>query len=183
MLDLIKQQDVSLLIFINHLPHNFFIHSFFASLSGIGKWGFIWFVIAVILFFWEKRKNPHKLISLFLALFTSGVLVELFLKNLVKRVRPEFVVPFTTAVTEKSASYSFPSGHATIAFAAAYILGREHKRLKWFYYILAILIAFSRVYLGLHYPTDVVAGAFIGLMIGYFSIRVVNKLLARPTKL
>lgn len=183
MIELLKQQDIRLFIFINHLPHNYFLNSFFALLSGIGKWGIIWFIIAAILFFWEEKKNFRKFVSLTLALVTSGVAVEFILKNLIKRVRPEFVIPFTISVAEKSASYSFPSGHATIAFAAGFILGRQHKKMKWLYYLLAFLIAFSRIYLGKHYPSDVIVGAAIGLLIGFFSIQLINRFPIKPTKI
>jgi len=75
--------DEQLFLIINHLPHNFFLHSFFASLSGVGKWGLIWVVFALALFFWEKKKNPQKLIALFLGLGASTLVVEI-VKNITK---------------------------------------------------------------------------------------------------
>lgn len=182
MIDLFSQYDTQLFIFFNHFGHNVLLNYFFAILSGVGTWGIIWIIIALILFFWEEKKNHQKLIALFIGLGISTIVVEL-VKNLTKRVRPELTVPFVLTISEKSTSFSFPSGHATIAFAAAYILGRQHKKLKWLYYLLAILISYSRIYLGKHYPSDVMIGAVTGLCIGYFSINLVNKLFKRPTKL
>lgn len=171
MLEIIKQQDRNLFIFLNHLPHNNISDSFFAIVSGIGKWGLIWIVIAIALFIWEEKKNKPKLVALFIAFVLSVISVEIILKNLVRRLRPELVIPFTIIVGSKSGSYSFPSGHATIAFAAAYVLGQHHRRMKWIYYLLAILIAFSRIYVGEHYPVDVIAGSLLGLLIGVISIK------------
>lgn len=174
--EILLKQDANLFISINHLPHNVFLNSFFSFLSGIGSWGMIWVVIALALFIWEEGKNQKKLVALVLAVILSALFVELGLKNIVRRLRPEFIIPFTIVIADKTASYSFPSEHATLAFAGAYILGREHKRLKWFYYLLAILISFSRIYLGKHYPSDVIAGAVIGLIIGFISLKVATRI-------
>lgn len=104
------------------------------------------------------------------------IIAEWFLKNIIARPRPKIEIPTAIVPFDFYQSFSFPSGHATIAFAAAYILGREHKKSKWLYYSLAMLISFSRIYLGKHYPSDVIAGTFLGLLIGYLSIRLTQKL-------
>jgi undecaprenyl-diphosphatase len=72
------------------------------------------------------------------------------------------VLPFNFAQ-----SYSFPSGHAAASFVAAYLLSKKDKKRAWVYYVVALLISFSRIYLGKHYPSDVLAGALIGTLIGW----------------
>jgi len=67
--------------------------------------------------------------------------------------------------------YSFPSTHATLAWAMAVILSREEPRLKYWFYTLAVLISLSRIYLGVHYPSDVAGGALLGWAIGYGAMR------------
>lgn len=178
MIELFSNYDTRLFIFINQLGHNPYLNSFFSLLSGVGTLGIIWAIIAIILFFWEKKNDHQKLFALFLGLGISAVVVEI-VKNLTKRVRPELAIPFTITISEKSASFSFPSGHATIAFAAAYILSCNHKKLKWFYYLLALLISYSRIYLGKHYPSDVIVGAMLGLLVGLISKKIANSSFAK----
>jgi undecaprenyl-diphosphatase len=87
------------------------------------------------------------------------------LKELVERDRPPLSRPVPEPLLETPSTYSFPSGHATVAFACATVLALAVPRLRWWLYALAALIAFSRVYVGVHYPGDVVAGAVLGVAI------------------
>ena len=97
--------------------------------------------------------------------------VEAVVKNAVARERPCRTIDGIRLITACPKSYSLPSGHAITSFACAvplYILSREYMMMSWRIYplILASLIAFSRMYLGVHYPTDVLAGALLGTLIG-----------------
>lgn len=78
--------------------------------------------------------------------------------------------------------YSFPSGHATFAWALAVVLSAKEPRLRIFYYILAFLISLSRIYLGAHYPADVFAGTVIGVAIGLFALWVEQKIIVNKIK-
>ena len=90
----------------------------------------------------------------------------LFLKNVVARTRPYEVVEGLTRLIEKQSDYSFPSGHTAASFAAAVILFLQlPKKYGIPALILAVLISFSRLYLGVHYATDVLAGAVSGTLI------------------
>ncbi len=72
-------------------------------------------------------------------------------------------------------TYSFPSNHALNNFAAATFFYKLYPNLKWVLFITAFLIALSRVYLGLHYPSDILGGAIIGIIFGYiFSLLVIK---------
>ena len=169
MLEIIFTLDRQLLLLINHFPHNLFINNFFLFFSVTGYFGIFWFVLTLVLFMFDGLDNRKEMLALLFAVLINFILVELILKNIFIRVRPENA--FTKEVIQimsGSNDYSFPSGHATIAFAAAYILSRQRKKLSWLFYLLAFFVAISRVYLGKHYPSDVLAGAILGLLIGFF---------------
>jgi len=160
--------DQVLFLAINHLPHIAIIDDLARFFSGIGQWGAIWFVIAVILFFREEERDHWFFLPTILATVLSLTISEILLKWIVARPRPTEVIGAIILTTP--GNYSFPSTHATIAWAMAYVLSREEPRLRGWFYLLATVISLSRIYLGVHYPTDVIAGAFLGLGIGWGAI-------------
>ncbi len=179
MINILVKLDRTLFSLINNLPHPFFLDTFFYFLSFVGYFGAIWIVIIFFLTILKEVKNNKGLSAVILAGFLSLVVIEWIMKQIFRRLRPEFRFPnarvlesqLTKYLTE---SFSFPSGHATMSFAAAFILAKVHRKFAFIYYLLAILISFSRIYLGKHYPSDVIVGIFIGLAIGYFSLKAVG---------
>ena len=87
------------------------------------------------------------------------------LKVAIERNRPPLSRPVPEPLLEAPSTYSFPSGHATVSFACATVLALAVPRLRWPLFALAALISFSRVYVGVHYPFDVLAGALLGVAI------------------
>jgi undecaprenyl-diphosphatase len=87
-------------------------------------------------------------------------------KELVDRARPALADPSLTALVATPPSPSFPSGHTATAFAAAVAVGALHPRLRWPLVAVAALVGLSRIYLGVHYTLDVLAGAALGTAIG-----------------
>jgi undecaprenyl-diphosphatase len=159
--------DQALFHVVNDLPHTAFLNDIARFFSGIGSWGAIWFFIAVILFFREEKKDHWFFLPSILATGMGILLSEILLKNIIMRPRPPGAYLL---------DYSFPSTHATIAWAMAYVLWREDKKLRPWLIILATLISLSRIYLGVHYPSDVIAGSLIGIGIGLFSLWVETKI-------
>lgn len=176
MFDLLLSLDTILFTFIFHLPHPPILIGFFSFLSGIGTWGIVWIIILGILIFIDEVNNKWDLLTVIFSLVITVLSVDIVIKNIFHRARPDVpgfeVVMFLGRVS----SYSFPSSHAAFAFAGAYILSRKHKKGKMIYYLLASLIAFSRIYLGKHFPIDVIVGAGVGLIIGYISVELTSKL-------
>ena len=100
-------------------------------------------------------------------MLASFILNNLFLKNLVARTRPYEVIDGLTLLVDKASDLSFPSGHSAASFVAAVIILRLlPRRYGVSAMVLAAFIAFSRLYVGIHYPTDVLAGTVSGILIG-----------------
>lgn len=158
--------DTAVFYFINHLPHGWFLDGFFGLVSGLGDSGFIWFLFGIWLYIREKRRDKTFFLPLGIAGILSWFFSEILLKQIVTRLRPSNVLDNVFVVGFPN-GYSFPSTHATFAFALAVILSVKEPKLKKFFFILALLVAFSRIYLGYHYPGDVLAGTALGLMIGW----------------
>jgi undecaprenyl-diphosphatase len=132
---------------------------FFIGLSWIGRLGLVWIAIAlVVALVWRK---PGILLLTVGAAAAGEVLSDLG-KAIVPRHRS-----FETQLGPASTTHSFPSGHALSSFACATVLGIYLPRWRPFFFGLAALIALSRVYNGMHYPTDVLAGALLGIATGW----------------
>jgi undecaprenyl-diphosphatase len=125
------------------------------GLSRIGTVGAVWIAIALVLAVAWRR--PWVLVGVAVAVGIADLLVEL-IKAVVPRHRP-----FEHQLGPSERTHSFPSGHAATAFAGATMLAAYLPRYRVPLYVLAVLIALSRLYNGVHYPTDVIAGAVLGI--------------------
>ncbi|KKP59750.1 MAG: Phosphoesterase PA-phosphatase related protein [Candidatus Gottesmanbacteria bacterium GW2011_GWA1_34_13] len=191
LLQLVKQLDESVFLYLNNLPHNFLLDKFFLFFSFYPV--VTWIVIGIIMILFEEKKDKLFIIRLFLALGLAGLLSSGILKPLIKRPRPDLAYGGkVTIIQEKPAvifwnnDYAFPSGHAAIAFAGAYILTQQAilkaKKSKFnkytgnfkIFYLIALLTAVSRIYLGKHYPIDVILGGFIGLLMGFVAWKLID---------
>lgn len=141
-------------------------------LSGAGTAGIIWFILGIVLFLREEKYSKWFFMPFLVSGGLSYFISELLVKPLVGRIRPT-VEMGAILVGNQSTDPSFPSGHATIAFAMAVVLARKEPKWKWIFYTLAVAIAWSRIYLGFHYPFDVIAGGLLGWGIGRLSMRIV----------
>ena len=133
----------------------------FQGLSLVGSFGIVWLLLAVAIsgFSWSRPWLWTRVgVAILFAESLSGAFKLAF-----ERDRPPVSDPLPESLLETPATYSFPSGHATVAFACATVLALAVPRLAALLYALAALIAFSRVYVGVHYPGDVLAGAVLGV--------------------
>ncbi len=168
-MDTLLALDHELFLFINHLPHLVVTDAFAMTLSGVfGATTVIWLLLSILLFVREERRDHWFFLPVVAAAGISMLVTDVLLKNYFTRNRPP--LDLGTIQVASVNGYSFPSGHATFAWALAVVLAHIEPRAKYFFYILAGLISLSRIYLGVHYPADVVAGSFIGAGIGLLAL-------------
>jgi len=138
--------------------------------------GFVVLLLLIIttLFMWADKKRGW-IIPMWFSVAIAGI-IGYIIKFIV--ARPRLIPQFILGIPD----YSFPSFHAMFCFCLIPILDREYKALKWFWVSLGLLIAFSRMYLDLHYFSDVVAGIMLGYAIGHFVIFLRLKLIGAKMK-
>lgn len=173
-MEMIQQMDFAVLDFIQAAIKNAILDPVMLVLSYVGEIGAIWIVFGIIMLFFRKKRATGLMILVSLALF--GLIGELALKHLIARPRPFYINTDITLNIVAPSGYSFPSGHSGTSFAAALVIAFREKR--WMgisAYALAVLIAFSRLYNYVHYPTDVLAGILLGTLCGAVTLFVFKK--------
>ncbi|MCB2292789.1 phosphatase PAP2 family protein [Clostridium algoriphilum] len=174
MIFLVQKFDSLILLYVKNNMHGPIMDKVMVLSTYLGNQGMIWIMIAVLLMF---SKNYRKIGFMALAaLILSTILGEGILKHVVERIRPSADIPVVNLLIEKPLSYSFPSGHTTSSFAVAGILAKYIKHYALEFLGLASLIAFSRLYLYVHYPTDILGGVVLGLICSGIIICLFNKM-------
>ncbi len=147
---------------------------FVILITSLGNAGMIWVLVSLLLFI-SKKTRKAGCISI-LALLGSLVINNLLLKNLVHRTRPYELVQGLVPLVEKPIDFSFPSGHAGSSFASACSLYRHLPRPAGILLlVLAVLVSLSRLYAGVHYPSDVLARMINGVWISFLAERLYQK--------
>ncbi len=173
MIFLVHKFDSSILLYVKENMHGPIIDKVMVISTYLGNGGMIWIIIAALLMI---NKNYRKIGFMALAaLILSTILGDGILKHVVGRIRPSANIPAVDLLIKKPLSYSFPSGHTTSSFAVAGVLAKYFKDYALEFFSLASLIAFSRLYLYVHYPTDILAGAILGIICSGIVIYVFNK--------
>lgn len=173
MFDAITRIDFSILNFIQENIKNTLLDKIMVFITSLGNMSIIWIIIGICLLI-SKRYRKYG-IMLFIALLLCAIVGNLTLKPLVARIRPFNSKPLIDGLLIKeSLDYSFPSGHTMCSFAPAVVLYYMNKKAGICAVILSTLIGFSRLYLYVHYPSDVASGAVIGIILGTLSIYLYN---------
>lgn len=165
MLETLQYIDTILFYFINHTLQNRFFDLIMPVLTDYAKQKVILgFAIALVLWMLIRGKPNVRLaaILLILTIVVSDQLNSFVLKFLFARLRPCHVLPDVHLLVGCGSGFSFPSSHAVNNFAGAVVLAFCIPRWRWAFFGFAALIAFSRVYVGVHYPFDVIGGALVG---------------------
>ena len=138
------------------------LHLHMIAITHLGTGGAIWLFTTFILFYLGFRIES---VNIALALIFNGIVCNLLLKNILKRKRPSWISKVELLIKNPT-DFSFPSGHASSSFAAALTIYFYFKGMGIFFLLVATLIALSRIYHFVHYPSDVIIAAILGIAIG-----------------
>ncbi|MDE7259131.1 MAG: phosphatase PAP2 family protein [Lachnospiraceae bacterium] len=173
MLEWLLNLDGNILLFIQEYIRVPILTPFVKFITTLGNGGGIWILLTLIMLIIPKTRRVGCMMTA--ALIGTLLVNNILLKNLVARTRPYEVIAGLTYLVPKPGEYSFPSGHAGSSFAVACVMFRElPKKYGIPALVLAILIALSRLYVGVHYPSDVLFGIISGIAISYAAVAVVE---------
>ena len=157
--------EFSILDWIQSNLRNPILDQLMPAITALGNSGLIWILLSGILLLMPKYRKAGA--AVLAGLVLEVVCCNLILKPLVARIRPCDVNTAVQLLISRPDDFSFPSGHTGASFAAVSALCCSRSRLWIPSLVLAVLIAFSRLYLYVHYPTDILAGILLGVMAGW----------------
>lgn len=152
--------ELSFLYFLQTL-HNPVLDWIMIFFTNLGEYGAIWILTAIALLCFRKYRRYG--ILMLLSMLVTFLIGEIGLKNLIMRERPLIADPTVQQLIPLPSGSSFPSGHTASSFTAAWILWKANRKLGAAGLTLAACIMCSRLYLFVHYPTDVLGGAVLGI--------------------
>ena len=181
MLDALMNLDGGFLLFLQESVRNPVLDKIMIFITSLGDKGMIW-ILATVLLLIPKKTRKAGMVSA-VALLGSLLFNNMLIKNIVQRPRPYVTLEDLRIIIPRPSEYSFPSGHSSSSFAAAVSFYRLlPKKLGIPAIVMAGLIAFSILYVGVHYPTDVLAGALMGIALSYFAQYLVETITAKIKK-
>lgn len=168
MIEIFKKVDNTILRWINVKFRNKTFDKIMPIITSAGNLGIIWIVISVLLI----TKKDYRVLgqTILIALVITTIIGEGIIKNIVKRKRPFYGDDDKELLISRPITYSFPSGHTASSFAVATVFIKTDNAASLEIMLLACLIAFSRIYLGVHYPSDVIGGGIIGALCGLITV-------------
>lgn len=174
-MNFITNIDFSILDFIQNNLKNMGLDWVMPKISALGNAGLIWIVISIIMLSIKKYRKCG--VTLVIGLLLGLLIGNIILKPLVARLRPCWINTEIALLISTPKDFSFPSGHTLSSFIAAIILLKEDKRFGYVAMVLAILIAFSRMYLYVHFPSDILAGIILAVIISFIASKISNRIL------
>lgn len=174
-MEIFQSIDESVLLWVQNNIRRDWLNPLFIFITNLGTAGILWICISIYLCMDKKKRKIG--ITCGLALVLYLLIGNIIFKNIFHRPRPFVEIEGLKALGSLPRGYSFPSGHTGSSFSVSFILytliGGKKGRIAM---ILATLIGFSRIYIGVHYLSDVIFGAILGIGIGLLSIKIVNEI-------
>lgn len=161
------------LSFLYSIPRTGILDTLFLFFTKLpGAIGQLWLIVGIMLLLFKKTRRTGAAVLLsFVGVLLFG---ELLLKHVVTRLRPCQIDQAFALLVDRPTSSSFPSTHSAFAFGAATAIFMNYRKAGVAALIVAALVAFSRLYLFLHFPTDVLCGIVLGIVIGFAAVRICN---------
>ena len=173
--DWLYELDVNILLFIQEHLRFDFLTPILKFLTMLGDHGMLWIGIALLLILIKRTRPIGATAGASLAI--NALLVNVFLKNIVARTRPYEVIHGLTSLVGEQSDFSFPSGHTSSAFSVAVVMFMlMPKKYGVPALIVATLIAYSRLYVGVHYPSDIIGGLIIGILVAVICVAIYKKI-------
>lgn len=182
MIEALLALDGNILLWIQENLRADWLTPIMVFITKSGGLGLIWILLCLTLLCFKKTRWAG--IAGLLGLVFSLMVNNVFLKRLIARTRPYEVVEGLHLLTKKATDFSFPSGHAGSSFAAATAICCMMKgsRVRWLALAFAALMGFTRLYIGIHYPTDVICGMITGALCGaaaYFVVAQIRQVIEK----
>lgn len=146
---------------------NIYFDYLFSTISYLGEYGIIWIIISIICLLYDDKNGKTVFMLLMLAILFSFLLNDVLIKNVFFRERPYLALENIHQLGISWTNSSFLSSHASLSVSSAIILIYFYPKAKYLIYFFVFFMLYSRIYLGMHYPLDVIGGFLVGLITGF----------------
>jgi Membrane-associated phospholipid phosphatase len=155
--------EAQVLLFVQEHIRSAFLDPIMHFFTLIGEAGIVWIVLGLLLLLHPKTRKGG--FFMLLCLLAGFLLNNILIKNLIQRPRPYVTIPALISAVGEVSEWSFPSGHTCSSFTCATALALSFGKKGALAFIPALLISLSRIYVGVHYPSDIICGALLGALV------------------
>lgn len=173
-MDIIQQLDGNILLWIQNYIRKEFLNPIILFITSLGDAGWFWILLLIGMLLSVKYRKIG--MTGLAALLIGFLITNLCLKNMVARIRPYEIIEGLELIGKRAHDFSFPSGHSTCSMAASVVLfAKLPKKFGIPALTLGVFICFTRLYIGIHYPTDVLIGMLIGIIAALTAMKIIKQ--------